>query len=130
MLESDKEIKNLPEKSVIYNPFKSVYYASRGVYVGFSREPNLLLQTAIGILSALILIYNNLYLLALVDIVMMFFTLSSEFLNTAIETLCDLVHPTFSLKVKIIKDLAAAGVWMIALAWLVFLIYSGYQVLN
>jgi diacylglycerol kinase (ATP) len=118
----------LPAKVVKYNPFKSVYYASVGVISGFSREPNLIFQAVIGILVAIILIYKHFYLLALINLIMMFFTLSSEFFNTSIEALCDLVHPSFSPKVKLIKDLAAAGVWMIALGWLSFLFYCGYSV--
>lgn len=117
-----------PSKAVVYNPLKSVWYASQGVILGYKREPNLILQTIIGIIVTLILSYYKFYLLTLVNLVMMFFTLSSEFFNTSIETLCDLVHPEFSPKVKIIKDLAAAGVWMISLAWLCFIIYSGYRI--
>jgi undecaprenol kinase len=117
----------LPAKTIVYSPIRSVYYACQGVILGFKREPNLFFQTVIGFLTALILAINNQYLLALVNLIMMFFTLSSEFFNTSIEALCDLVHPNFSPKVKIIKDLAAAGVWMISLGWLSFMIYCAYR---
>ncbi len=119
----------LPAKVVRYNPFRSVYYASRGLISGFSREPNLVAQAILGLACAAILGYKQLYLLAMINLIMMFFTLSSEFFNTAIESLCDLVHPGYSPVVKLIKDLAAAGVWMIALAWLVFLFYAAYRLL-
>ena len=116
----------LPAKVVRYNPFKSVYYACVGVVSGFSREPNLVFQAIIGIFAAVILASKQLNLLAMINLIMMFFTLSGEFFNTALEAVCDLIHPGLSPKVKLIKDLAAAGVWMIALAWLVFLIYCCY----
>jgi diacylglycerol kinase (ATP) len=117
----------LPPKTIAYSPIRSVYYASQGVVIGFKREPNLAFQAIIGVFTALILGFNKLYLIALVDLIMMFFTVSSEFFNTSIEAVCDLIHPQYSLKVKVIKDLAAAGVWMISLAWLTFLIYCAYR---
>ena len=120
---------HLPVKTVKYNPFKSVCYASAGAIAGFRREPNLVFQAIIGFIAALVLVYKQFYLLAMINLIMMFFTLSSEFFNTSIEAVCDLVHPSFSPKVKLIKDLAAAGVWMIALAWLVFLLYCAYRLL-
>lgn len=118
---------HLPPKTIVYSPIRSVYYACQGVVLGFRREPNLLFQAIIGLVTAVILTSNKLYLLALVNLIMMFFTLSSEFFNTSIEALCDLVHPDYSPKVKVIKDLTAAGVWMISLGWLSFLFYCAYR---
>ena len=118
---------HLPPKTIVYSPIRSVYYACQGVVLGFRREPNLIFQAIIGLCAAVVLALNKFYLLSLVNLIMMFFTLSSEFFNTSIEAVCDLVHPDYSPKVKVIKDLAAAGVWMISLAWLSFLIYCAYR---
>ena len=41
---------------------------------------------------------------------------AAEAFNSAIEKLCDLVSPSFNLQIKAVKDLAAAGVLLVALA--------------
>ena len=50
------------------------------------------------------------------------FVLSIEFLNTAIERLCDHLHPEKHEAIRITKDLASAGVFfsiaLCALVWL------------
>jgi diacylglycerol kinase (ATP) len=50
------------------------------------------------------------------------FVLSTEFLNTAIERLCDHLHPEKHEAIRITKDLASAGVFfsiaLCALVWL------------
>jgi diacylglycerol kinase (ATP) len=43
--------------------------------------------------------------------------LVAEILNTAIERLCDFVEPTRNERIKIIKDVAAAGVGIGIFAW-------------
>jgi diacylglycerol kinase (ATP) len=43
--------------------------------------------------------------------------LTAEILNTAIEALCDFVEPARNQKVKVIKDVAAAGVGVSILVW-------------
>jgi len=51
----------------------------------------------------------------LVVIICIAFVLSLELLNTAIEKLCDLVHPGPHPSVKIIKDVAAGAVLLAAI---------------
>jgi diacylglycerol kinase (ATP) len=55
----------------------------------------------------------------------MLLVLSVEFLNTAIERLCDHVHPDKHEAIRITKDLASAGVFftlvLSGLVWLVAL---------
>ncbi|WP_019904943.1 diacylglycerol kinase [Methylobacterium sp. 77] len=52
--------------------------------------------------------------------------LAAEFLNTAIEKLCDHLHPAQHRKIGIVKDLASAGTFMAqaiaALIWIAALI--------
>lgn len=121
---------HLPPKPIPYHALKSVRYASEGFVAGFKREINLRLQVSIGILSGLVLLYYRSYELALASAVLMFITMGFEFTNTAIETLCDLVHPEIHDKVKLIKDMAAAAVWMSSLGWLLILIYGGYSTIR
>ncbi|GAB4147742.1 MAG: hypothetical protein OHK0017_09770 [Patescibacteria group bacterium] len=120
----------LPPKFVAYHPVKSIRYASEGLLLGFQREANLRLQFSLGIASCAILMFFHLYLLALGTLMMMFITMGAELFNTAIETLCDLLHPDFHPKIKIVKDMAAAAVWMASLAWLTVLIYGFYSIVT
>lgn len=48
--------------------------------------------------------------------------LTAEILNTAIEALCDFVESKHNDKIKIIKDVAAAGVGISILVWAVILL--------
>jgi diacylglycerol kinase len=47
-----------------------------------------------------------------------------ELANTAIETLCDVVHPDYSHQIKIVKDMAAGAVLMTALIWAIVIVYQ------
>ena len=51
------------------------------------------------------------WLWMVVAIVLVF---AAELFNTAIEKLCDVVHPDYSEKIKVIKDLAAGAVLVCA----------------
>ncbi|WP_027172579.1 diacylglycerol kinase [Methylobacterium sp. 10] len=48
--------------------------------------------------------------------------LAAEFLNTAIEKLCDHLHPAHHARIGVVKDLASAGAFMaqalVGLVWL------------
>ena len=48
--------------------------------------------------------------------------LTAEILNTAIEAVCDFVESKHNEKIKIIKDVAAAGVGISILVWAVILL--------
>jgi diacylglycerol kinase len=47
--------------------------------------------------------------------------LTAEVLNTAVEAICDFIEPKHNEKIKIIKDVAAAGVGISILVWAVIL---------
>lgn len=49
------------------------------------------------------------------------FVLVAEIFNSAIEALCDFVETRHNEKIKIIKDIAAAGVGIAILVWLIVL---------
>ena len=51
--------------------------------------------------------------------------LTAEILNTAIEAVCDFVESKHNDKIKIIKDVAAAGVGISILVWAVILLAAG-----
>lgn len=90
-------------------------FAFHGILSFFSEEKNGQIQLGITtavIVLALILkvsLYEWLIIILLIVVV-----LTLEMINTAIEKLCDIVHPDWHIKIKIIKDIAAGAVLLAA----------------
>ena len=65
---------------------------------------------------------------AAIILIVSFAVLTLEILNTAIEKVCDIIQPEFDLRIKVIKDISAAAVVLMALASLVVgvLVYWKY----
>ena len=65
---------------------------------------------------------------AAIILIVSFAVLSLEILNTAIEKVCDIIQPKFDLRIKVIKDISAAAVVLMALASVVVgvLVYWKY----
>jgi diacylglycerol kinase len=122
--ELNQEVLEAPKKLVKYNLFKSPYYAAIGIITAFKREPNLHFQVVIGILSALVAIVNGRWITGMANLILMSVVISLEMINSTIETMCDLIHPHYSPKVKIIKDMAAGSVLIVAISWLIVLVYE------
>jgi diacylglycerol kinase len=115
---------NLPKKYTNYNSVKSATYAFNGIRLAFLREFNLSLQFLIGLGTAAVSLYYGLWLFAFLNLVMMGVIISLEMMNTAFETLCDLVNLEFDHRIKSIKDIAAASVLISALVWLTLIIFE------
>lgn len=61
-------------------------------------------------------------------LVVSFSVLSLEILNTCVEKICDIIQPEYDFRIKIIKDIAAGAVFLMALASVIvgLLIYPKY----
>jgi diacylglycerol kinase len=108
----------LPRKFVKYNPFRSVKYAFFGIIEGFTRELNLVFQLAIGVMCFVGSLYFGLGEFAFVHLILMAITIAFEMMNTAFETLCDVVTLEFDERIKTVKDMAAGSVLICSLVWL------------
>lgn len=115
---------NLPKKYTDYNIYKSTTYAFNGIRLAFLREYNLGLQLIIGLVAAGISLYYTQWLFAFLNLVMMGVIISLEMMNTAFETLCDLVNLEFDHRIKTVKDIAAASVLTSALVWLILIVFE------
>ena len=97
------------------NFFASFKYAFAGIFYAIRNERNFKVQlfAAVFIITvAYILKVNNLeWAILLICIALV---LSLELINSAIEKICDLVHPEQNSKIKIIKDVAAGAVLLSA----------------
>ncbi len=111
----------------MHNFLKGFLYAYEGLVVFFRHERNgriQLLAALAVIVAAFILDVNKLEWIALIACIAV--VLSLEMVNSAIEKICNLVHPAQHPAVKIIKDMAAAAVlWAavcsVAIAAIIFL---------
>ena len=92
--------------------------AFRGMFVFFSKERNGQIQLCIAILVLMAGMFFRLNPIEWIGILLCIaMVLSLEMLNTALEKLSDMVEPNYNLKIKAIKDIAAAAVlWTVMIS--------------
>ncbi|ODR97291.1 hypothetical protein AUC70_13590 [Methyloceanibacter stevinii] len=98
-----------------------------GFREGLATEAAIKQEVALGVLALPVSIFiaDNLWVWAALmgSIALM---LAMEFLNTAIERLCNHVHPERHEAIKVTKDLASAGVFCViaitAMVWIVAIV--------
>jgi diacylglycerol kinase len=99
---------------------RSFAYAWNGILHCFKSEINFKCHCFFALTAILLGIALHISMPEWVTIILTIaFVVSFELINTAIEKLCDVVHPDKHLKIKIIKDMAAAAVLISAVAALV-----------
>ncbi len=95
-------------------------YAARGILYALKTQPNMrihCLATAVALLLAWVMGITGLELLWL--ILAIFMVIVTELLNTAVETVVDLLSPGYHPLARAAKDVAAGAVLMAALHSLV-----------
>ena len=91
--------------------FKSIGFAFRGAFKLITTEHSIMVQS----LAAVILIIAGFYFKLtatewMFQILAMGLVLGIEGMNTAIEKICDFVHPDYHEKIGFIKDISAGAV--------------------
>ncbi|MFN8346229.1 MAG: diacylglycerol kinase family protein [Spirosomataceae bacterium] len=112
--------------------FRSFTYAAEGVAALFRYENNARfhLLIAVAVCAAGIILGLN-YLEWLVIVIVIGGVWAAEAFNTALEKLCDVVSPEIHPQIKAAKDLAAAGVLIMAgTAALTGLLIFGKAIMN
>ena len=92
-------------------------------------ERNFQIEVFALIINLLLIVYLKVTgLEAALILIVSFSVLSLEILNTCVEKICDIIQPEFDQRIKIIKDMAAGSVFLMAMASVVVgvLIYSKY----
>jgi diacylglycerol kinase len=120
---------SIPKKKNSYRPWLSAKYAIEGIYIAFSREKNLWLQLSLGLTFAGLAVAKEHWVIAMGNLILMVLVMSLEMLNSAFETLCDLVEPGHSQQVKIIKDMSAGSVLLVASLWGILIVYEIFIVI-
>lgn len=95
---------------------RSFRYAASGLFFCFKTQQNFrihLLAVAIVIFSGICLQIGQLQWIVITVCISM--VLVMELLNTAIEKICDHVNPSHHPQIKIIKDMAAGAVLVVAM---------------
>ena len=95
--------------------FKKFYVALNGIVCGL-KDKSIFIQVAIG---CCVVIFGFFYSLNETEwlwiLSCIFLVILMEFINTAIERICDLIDPKMNPKIKYIKDLSAGSVLLASL---------------
>ncbi|OVE61771.1 diacylglycerol kinase family protein [Chryseobacterium mucoviscidosis] len=95
---------------------KSLRNAFRGVFLMMKHERNFQLEFATFFVNLFLIFYLKLSSTDTILILMVSFgVLATEILNTAIEKICDFIHPDFDKRIGFIKDISAGAVVLMAI---------------
>lgn len=105
------------KESFIGNRLRAFIYAFRGAYLLLKTEASIQAQTFIAILTIIAGIFFKLNTIEwMFQILAIGMVLGAEGINTAVEKLCDFVHPDHHNRIGFIKDVAAGAVFFVASA--------------
>lgn len=107
-------------KFSLYKRFKSFSYAFNGLRILLSEEHNSRIHLVASVIAVLagLLLHISLYEWIAVCFAIGF-VFAMELVNTALENLSDVVSPQKHTSIKVVKDVAAAAVFMAALSALI-----------
>lgn len=95
---------------------KSLQNAFRGVFLMMKHERNFQLEAMAFLVNVFLIFYLNLSSTDTILILMVSSgVLAAEILNTAIEKICDFIHPEFDQRIGFIKDISAGAVLLMAI---------------
>lgn len=90
---------------------KGFVYAFNGLIVFFRHERNGRIQLVVAIVTAMLAWWLQVSTIEWIILLGCIATvLAFEMINSTIEKLCNLVHPTYHPAIKVIKDISAGGV--------------------
>lgn len=97
--------------------YKSFFNALHGVIWMLKSERNFQIEIFGLLINLFLLVYLkvNAFDSALI-LTVSFAVLSLEILNTCVEKICDIIQPEYDERIKVIKDIAAGSVLLMAIA--------------
>jgi undecaprenol kinase len=99
------------------NFLKSLGCAFAGIKKCFQSETNFKIHTLIAFVVFFVGFFLGLSMLEwVIVLITIAMVLATEMLNTAIEKICNFIHPQYHLNIKAIKDIAAGAVLIVAIA--------------
>ena len=115
-----------PNDSFLMGRLRSLKFALRGAWLLIITEHSIMIQIAIGVLVTILGFFMHLSSIEwMLQFLAIGIVLVAESLNTAIEKLCDFIHPDYHDKIGFIKDISAGAATFAALIAILigFLIY-------
>lgn len=103
--------------------------AIKGLMLMLKSERNFQIEVLALIINLFLIVYLKVTEFeATLILVVSFSVLSLEILNTCVEKICDVIQPEYDVRIKIIKDMAAGSVFLMAIGSVVvgILIYTKY----
>ena len=99
-------------------PFhKSLFNAINGVIWMLKSERNFQIEIFGLIINLFLIVFLKLNAFdAAIILMISFAVLSLEILNTCVEKICDIIQPEYDQRIKVIKDIAAGSVVLMAIA--------------
>lgn len=95
---------------------KSFFNAFLGFFLILKSERNFQLELLAFLVNIFLIFYLKLSSIDTILILMVSFgVLATEILNTAIEKICDFIHPDFDHRIGFIKDISAGAVVLTAI---------------
>lgn len=109
---------------------KSLNYTIKGAFLLLKTEHSIMLQSAIGVIFVLAGFYFGISKIEwMFQILGIGLILTAESLNTAVEKLCDFIHPDYHKKLGFIKDIASGAMTFAVTSVLIILIIIYYPYL-
>jgi diacylglycerol kinase len=104
--------------------------AFRGIFLMMKSERNFQLELLAFFINLFLIFYLKLSDHDAVLVLMVSFgVLAAEIFNTAIEKICDIIHPEFDKRIGFIKDISAGAVLLMSIASVIvgILVYRNYM---
>jgi diacylglycerol kinase (ATP) len=108
-----------------YHPLRKIRTILSGLRYAVIYDFSVAWKLAVSLLVLVAAMFARGWIDAVLIIVVTALVLVAEIMNSAIEALCDFVETRHNEKIGIIKDIAAAGVGIAMLAWMLVL---GFEV--
>ncbi|KQK26202.1 diacylglycerol kinase [Chryseobacterium aquaticum] len=108
---------------------KSLKYTYKGAFLLLKTEHSIMTQSFIGVVFVVLGFYFKITKVEWMFQILGFgLILTAESLNTAVEKLCDFVHPEYHKKIGFVKDIASGAMTFAVIAVLILLtlIYYPY----
>lgn len=123
-------VKNFRGHRPRYNPLRKIQTGLAGIkqslLLDFTVRYKLILSLLFLIIAGLFeTLFHFLFVLAVTGLM-----LATEILNTALESLCDFVHPEHDEQIKKIKDIAAGATLITVVIWYVVLGVVAYELFS
>lgn len=103
-------------KSFLKRSVHKFRYAFAGLWDGLRHDRSILMQACIAVAVIIVCAWLSLSLAEWLAVAaMILLVLSAEFINSAIEELCDHCYPQYDVRAKKIKDYSAAAVLLVSI---------------